>query len=61
MANRKWDGFAASRSDDDGRGLFSRQVLEKVGMQCEGILRKYIIHPNISDVPSDSYIFAIVK
>lgn len=39
----------------------SRRVMEKVGMQCEGILRKYIVHPNISDEPRDSYIYAIVK
>lgn len=39
----------------------SRRVLEKVGMQCEGILRKYILHPNRSDIPRDSYIYAIVK
>jgi RimJ/RimL family protein N-acetyltransferase len=39
----------------------SRRVLEKAGMQCEGILRKYIIHPNISAVPRDSYMYAIVK
>src|SRR5678810_281476 len=33
----------------------SQRVLEKVGMQREGVLRKYIVHPNISDVPRDSY------
>ena len=45
----------------DVENVASRRVLEKVGMQCEGVLRKYIIHPNISDVPRDSYIYAIVK
>lgn len=39
----------------------SARVMEKVGMQCEGILRRYIIHPNISDQPRDSYIYAIVR
>ena len=39
----------------------SQRVLEKVGMQCEGILRKYIMYRNISDVPRDSYMYAIVK
>ena len=39
----------------------SARVMEKVGMQCEGILRKYIVHPNISDEPRDSFIYAIVK
>ena len=45
----------------DAENLASQRVLEKVGMQCEGILRKYIVHPNISDVPRDSYLFAIIK
>ena len=45
----------------DVENTASRRVLEKVGMQCEGILRKYILHPNISDVPRDSYIYAITK
>jgi RimJ/RimL family protein N-acetyltransferase len=45
----------------DIENIPSQRVLEKVGMQCEGILRKYIIHPNISDIPRDSYIYAITK
>lgn len=45
----------------DVENIASRRVLEKVGMQCEGILRKYILHPNISDIPRDSYIYAITK
>jgi [ribosomal protein S5]-alanine N-acetyltransferase len=39
----------------------SRRVMEKAGMQCEGILRKYILHPNISDIPRNSYLYAITK
>ncbi len=45
----------------DVDNIASQRVLEKVGMQREGLLRKYIIHPNISDIPRDSYIYAIVK
>jgi RimJ/RimL family protein N-acetyltransferase len=45
----------------DVENVASRRVLEKVGMQCEGILRRYIIHPNISNLPRDSYIYAITK
>lgn len=45
----------------DVENVASQRVLEKVGMQCEGILRKYLIHPNISDVPRDSYMYAIIK
>ena len=45
----------------DVENIASRRVMEKVGMQCEGILQKYILHPNISDIPRDSYICAITK
>lgn len=45
----------------DIENVASQRVLEKVGMQCEGILRKYILHPNISDVSRDSYMYAIIK
>ena len=45
----------------DVENIASRRVLEKVGMKCEGILRKYILHPNVSDEPRDSYMYAIVK
>jgi [ribosomal protein S5]-alanine N-acetyltransferase len=39
----------------------SARVMEKAGMVREGLLRKYIIHPNISDTPRDSFIYAILK
>jgi len=45
----------------DVENVASRRVLEKVSMQCEGILRKYILHPNIGDIPRDSYMYAITK
>ncbi len=45
----------------DVENIASRRVMEKAGMQCEGVLRKYVIHPNISDVPRDCYMYAIVK
>ena len=45
----------------DVENVASQRVLEKVGMQCEGILRKYIVHPNFSDVPRDSYMYAIIN
>jgi [ribosomal protein S5]-alanine N-acetyltransferase len=45
----------------DVDNVASQHVLEKVGMQREGLLRKYIIHPNISDIPRDSYMYAITK
>lgn len=39
----------------------SARVLEKVGMQREGVLRRWIVHPNISAEPRDSLCYAIVK
>jgi RimJ/RimL family protein N-acetyltransferase len=45
----------------DVENIASQRVLEKAGMLREGLLRKYIVHPNISDIPRDSYIYAIVK
>jgi RimJ/RimL family protein N-acetyltransferase len=45
----------------DIENIASQRVLEKAGMLREGLLRKYIVHPNISDIPRDSYIYAITK
>jgi len=39
----------------------SARVMEKAGMQREGILRRWIVHPNISDQPRDSYCYAKVR
>jgi ribosomal-protein-alanine N-acetyltransferase len=45
----------------DVENLASARVMEKAGMQREGLLRKYIVHPAMGDVPRDSYMYAIVK
>jgi ribosomal-protein-alanine N-acetyltransferase len=39
----------------------SARVLEKVGMQFEGVLRRYVVHPNVSDEPRDALLYARVK
>lgn len=39
----------------DVENQVSARVLEKVGMSREGILRKWLKHPNISDQPRDCY------
>lgn len=39
----------------------SGRVLEKVGMRREGMLRRQMIHPNVSDAPRDCYCYAVVK
>ena len=45
----------------DVDNLASARVLKKAGMQREGLLRRQIIHPNISDEPRDCYIYAMAK
>ena len=45
--------------DVDNAG--SARVLEKVGLNREGILKRYIMHLNISDEPRDCYCYAAVK
>lgn len=45
----------------DVENLASARVLERVGMQREGVLRRWIVHPNISDTPRDAFCYAIVR
>ncbi|HEX8473522.1 MAG TPA: GNAT family N-acetyltransferase [Pyrinomonadaceae bacterium] len=45
----------------DTENVASARVLEKVGMGREGLLRRNILHPNVSNEPRDSYCYAIVK
>jgi [ribosomal protein S5]-alanine N-acetyltransferase len=39
----------------------SAHALEKAGFTREGLLRRHIIHPNISPEPRDSLLYAITK
>ncbi len=39
----------------------SARVLEKVGMTKEGVLRRWIVHPNVSAQPRECFCYAIVK
>lgn len=39
----------------------SVRALEKSGFSREGLLRRYIIHPNISPEPRDSLLYALTK
>jgi RimJ/RimL family protein N-acetyltransferase len=39
----------------------SARALEKAGLSYEGVLRKYIIHPNISLEPRDSLLYASTR
>ena len=39
----------------------SARVMEKAGLTLEGTLRRYFVHPNISDEPRDSLMYAKVR
>jgi len=41
--------------------IASARVLEKAGMVREGILRRYILFPNLGPTPADVYSYAITK
>jgi len=45
--------------DVDNRA--SARVMEKAGLQCEGILRRWILHPNISAEPRDCFCYAMTR
>jgi [ribosomal protein S5]-alanine N-acetyltransferase len=45
--------------DVDNAG--SQRVLEKIGLEREGRLRRWAIYPNISERPRDVYVYSAVK
>jgi RimJ/RimL family protein N-acetyltransferase len=45
----------------DVDNVASAGVLERVGMQREGVLRRWLVHPNKNDAPSDSFCYSIVR
>ncbi|HSG42909.1 MAG TPA: GNAT family N-acetyltransferase [Anaerolineales bacterium] len=45
----------------DVDNIGSQRVLEKSGMVREGLLQRYMMHPNVSDEPRDCYMYAVVK
>ncbi|KPK13456.1 MAG: hypothetical protein AMJ62_15175 [Myxococcales bacterium SG8_38] len=45
----------------DEENAQSARVMQKVGMTCEGRLRRYGHHPNRSDTPRDCFIYSLVR
>lgn len=45
----------------DVENTASARVMEKVGMQREGVLRRWAVHPTYSNEPRDCYCYAITK
>jgi RimJ/RimL family protein N-acetyltransferase len=44
----------------DVENVGSARVLEKAGLAREGLLRRWSLHPNVSDVPRDCYVYAAI-
>lgn len=42
----------------DTANTASARVMEKAGMVREGLLRRHMLHPNLSDEPRDSFLYA---
>ncbi len=45
----------------DVENVASARVMEKAGMQREGTLRRFSLHPNVSDIPRDCHVYALVR
>jgi len=45
----------------DIENVASARLLERVGMEREGVLRRWLVHPNLSDMPRDALCYSIVK
>lgn len=41
--------------------IAGRRVTERMGAQCEGLLRRFEFFPNISMEPQDCYVYSIVR
>jgi len=52
--------FRTEASCDAQNGASAR-VMEKAGMTKEALLRRYLLHPNISDVPQDAFLYSKVR
>lgn len=39
----------------------SGRVLQKLGMEYEGLFKRYMIHPNVSAEPRDCHIYSLIK
>ncbi len=45
----------------DTENVASARVMEKAGLHREGLLRRWAVHPNISDEPRDCFVYAKVR
>jgi len=45
----------------DVENVASSRLLERVGMEREGVLRRWLVHPNLGEAPRDCLCYSIVK
>src|SRR5437667_8436856 len=45
----------------DVDNVASARLFERVGMEREGVLRRWLVHPNLSEAPRDCLCYSIVK
>jgi ribosomal-protein-alanine N-acetyltransferase len=45
----------------DVENVASARVMEKAGLVREGVLRRWLVHPNIGDEPRDCFVYAGVR
>jgi len=45
----------------DVENIASAGLLERVGMEREGVLRRWLVHPNVGETPRDCFCYSIVK
>ena len=45
----------------DIENIASKKTMEKCGMQCEGVLRRWILLPQLSQIPRNCFCYATIK
>jgi RimJ/RimL family protein N-acetyltransferase len=55
------DGVFRIASVCDVENIGSARVMEKSGLAREGLVRRWLVHPNISDEPRDCLVYAAVR
>ena len=55
------DGVFRVASTCDVDNIGSARVMEKAGLAREGLLRRWLVYPNISDEPRDCFCYARVR
>jgi [ribosomal protein S5]-alanine N-acetyltransferase len=45
----------------DVENIASARVMEKAGLECEGVLRRWSVHPNLGDAPRNCLSYAKVR